>query len=64
MKEMVESFARFSMEEEEGGIVYEGNTDNLSEIDVRWCLVGRCLTESPIDFQAMQQKNGVVVETM
>lgn len=57
MKKMEESFARFQMdEEEEGGILYEGNTDNLSKIDVRWCLVGRFLTESPIDFQVMQHK--------
>lgn len=39
-----------------GGIVYEEDTDSLSEIDTRWCLVWRILTESSIDFQAMQHK--------
>lgn len=57
VREMEESFARFRLEdEEEGGISYKGNTKDLSEIDTRWCLVGRFLTESSIDFQAMQYK--------
>lgn len=51
IQEMEASFARFKLDdEEEGGISYEENTEELSEIDVRWCLVGRFLTESPIDF--------------
>lgn len=37
--------------------MYEGVPDEmLSEIDIRWCLVGRFLTDFPIDFQAMQHK--------
>lgn len=56
-QEMEESFARMRIEdEEEGGLMYEGSDVDLSEIDVRRCLVGRFLTESPIDFQAMQHK--------
>lgn len=56
-QDMEESFARFKMDEEqEGGISYEEHTEDLSEIDVRWCLIGRFLTESPIDFQAMQHR--------
>lgn len=56
-QDMEESFARFKMDdEEEGGISYEEDTEKLSEIDVRWCLVGRFLTDSPIDFQAMQHR--------
>lgn len=31
-------------------------TEGLSDIDVRWCLVGWFLTESTMDFQAMQHK--------
>lgn len=54
---MEESFARIQIEdEEEGGLVYKEPMDNLSEIDACWCLVGRFLTESPIDFQAMHHK--------
>ncbi|XP_074352285.1 uncharacterized protein LOC141691445 [Apium graveolens] len=57
LKAMEESFAMISLEEEEqGGITYEENAEDLSEIDMRWCLVGRFLTDSPIDFQAMQHK--------
>lgn len=58
VREMEESFAKIQIEdEEEGGIMYEGITEEvLSEIDVRWCLVGRFLTDLPIDFQAMQHK--------
>lgn len=58
LREMEESFATVILEdEEEGVLVYEGVTEEvLSEIDVRWCLVGKFLTDSPIDFQAMQHK--------
>lgn len=58
MREMEESFATVRLEDEEdGGLVYEGVTEEtLSEIDVRWCLVGMFLTDAPIDFQAMQHK--------
>lgn len=57
VQEMEESFARIRIEEEEeGGLSYEGDGGELSEIDVRWCLVGRFLTESHIDFQVMQHK--------
>lgn len=55
---MEENFANIRLEEEEqGGLLYDGVTeDSLSEIDVRWCLVGKFLTDFPIDFQAMQHK--------
>lgn len=57
MKSMEEEFAMVSIEDEEqGGIVYEEDAGDLNEIDTRWCLVGRFLTESSIDFQAMQHK--------
>ncbi|XP_074352700.1 uncharacterized protein LOC141691848 [Apium graveolens] len=55
-EEMEENFARINLEEEEGWLSYEDSCESLSEIDVRWCLVGRFLTESTIDFQAMQHK--------
>lgn len=51
IREMEESPARIRIEEEdEGGLVYEEEVEDLSKIDVRWCLVGRFLTQSPIDF--------------
>lgn len=54
---MEASFARFKLDdEEEGGISYDENAEEFSEIDDRWCLVGRFLTESPIDFQAMPHR--------
>lgn len=58
LQEMEESFASIRLEDEdEGGLMYEGGTTEIdSEIDVRWCLVGRILTDSPIDFQVMQHK--------
>lgn len=57
VQEMEESFARIRLEdEEEGGLSYEGEVEVVSEIDVRWCLVGRFLTESFVDFKAMQHK--------
>lgn len=55
--EMEEAFNKITIEEEEqGGIEYEENTESLSEIDTHWCLVGRFLTDSAVDFQAMQHK--------
>lgn len=45
-------------DEEDGGLIYEENAQELSEIYIRWCLVGRFLTESSIDFQAMQGDQG------
>lgn len=57
LEEMDEAFATIQTEDEEsGGISYENATEDLSEIKTKWCLVGRFLTESPIDFQAMQHK--------
>lgn len=57
LQDMEEGFAMISIEDEEqGGLVYEKNLEDLSEIDIRWCLVGRFLTEASIDFQAMQHK--------
>ncbi|KAL8103334.1 hypothetical protein AgCh_027777 [Apium graveolens] len=54
---MEESFALIRIEdEEEGGLSYEGEIEEQLEIDTRWCLVGHFLTDSPIDFQAMQHK--------
>lgn len=57
IQEMEEAFAKIQIEEEEqGGLSYENETEELSEIDTRWCLVGHFLTDSPVDFQAMQHK--------
>lgn len=37
--------------------LYMKKTRRISvKIDLRWCLVGKFLTESTIDFQAMQHK--------
>ncbi|KAK1380220.1 hypothetical protein POM88_026964 [Heracleum sosnowskyi] len=39
---MEERMAMIRLEdEEEGGLIYEENAEELSDIDVRWCLVGR-----------------------
>ncbi|XP_074342621.1 uncharacterized protein LOC141680236 [Apium graveolens] len=57
IQKLEEALAMVSLEEEEqGGLNYEDTTEELSEIDDRWCLVGKFLTESSIDFQAMQHK--------
>lgn len=57
VQDLKEGFVMISIEDEEqGGVVYEEIADPLNEIDTRWCLVGRFLTESSIDFQAMQYK--------
>lgn len=41
LQEMEKSFAMVSIDDEEhGGLCYEENAEDLSEIDLRWCLVG------------------------
>lgn len=57
VQEMEDKFAMIVIEDEElGGLTYDEEVEVLGEIDTRWCMVGRFLTESPIDFQAMQHK--------
>lgn len=49
IQEMEEEFTMISIEDEEqGGITCEENADSLSEIDTRWCLVGKFLTDSSL----------------
>lgn len=51
LQAMEEEFAMISIaEEEQGGLTYDEQGEELSEIDVRWCLVGRFLMDSTIDF--------------
>lgn len=57
IQEMEKTFAKIQIEEEEqGGLSYENDMEELSEIDTRWCLVGCFLTDSHIEFQTMQHK--------
>lgn len=57
IQEMEEAFAAIQIEDEEhGGLCYENDNEDLSDIDMRWCLIGKFLTDSPIDYQAMQHK--------
>lgn len=57
IQEMEEAFVRIQIEEkEQGWLCCENEAEELSDIDTRWCLLGRFLTDSPIDFQAMQHK--------
>ncbi|KAK1394518.1 hypothetical protein POM88_013574 [Heracleum sosnowskyi] len=52
-EEMEESFARINLEEEEGGLIFEDSCESLSEIDVRWCLVGRQGGSFPVENSAV-----------
>ncbi|KAL8094453.1 hypothetical protein AgCh_036112 [Apium graveolens] len=62
--EMEESFVRFSIEnEEQGGITYEEDSTVTSEIDIRWCLIRKFLTELSIDFQSHATQNGFFMAT-
>ena len=48
-QEMEEAFASIQLEDEEQeGLNYENNVEDLTEIDTGWCLVGRFLTDSSI----------------
>lgn len=54
---MMDEFAMITIEDEElGRITYAENEEGLGEIDTKFCPVGRFLTESTINFQAMQHK--------
>ncbi|XP_074373435.1 uncharacterized protein LOC141713759 [Apium graveolens] len=57
LQEMEEAVAAIQIEDEEyGGLSYENDNEVLNKIDTRWCLVGKFLTDSHIDYQAMQHK--------
>lgn len=43
-------------DQEQGGLLYKGEAEELGEIYTRWCLVGHFPIESLIDFQAMHNK--------
>ena len=50
-----ECYANITLEEEdEGGIIFDENTGEDDAIDFRWCLVGRFLTDRPINIVAMK----------
>lgn len=54
IQEMEEAFATIQIEDDEnGGLNYENDTDELSEIETKCCLIGSFLTDSSIDFQAI-----------
>ncbi|XP_062104125.1 uncharacterized protein LOC133815285 [Humulus lupulus] len=52
-----DQYMNISLEnEEEEDLIYDQGVEDLSEVDARWCLVGRFLTDRCFDFQAMQHK--------
>ncbi|EEF44125.1 conserved hypothetical protein [Ricinus communis] len=52
---MEASYDMFSIaDEEEGGLVLEGEVLEVEQVDYRWCLVGRVLTDKQVDFTAMK----------
>uniref|UniRef100_A0A803NMT2 DUF4283 domain-containing protein n=1 Tax=Cannabis sativa TaxID=3483 RepID=A0A803NMT2_CANSA len=54
---MDDQYASMTLDEEEmGGLQYGEEDEGLSEIDDRWFLVGRFITDREIDFLAMQHK--------
>lgn len=55
MKEIEDRYAALNIDEEEDtGVEYEEEIEESDNFDTRWCLLGRFLTDSPIDFNAMQ----------
>lgn len=55
MKEIEDKYAAMNIEEEEeNGVEYEDDIVETSNLDTRWCLVGRFLVDIPVDFNAMQ----------
>uniref|UniRef100_A0A803PKP9 CCHC-type domain-containing protein n=1 Tax=Cannabis sativa TaxID=3483 RepID=A0A803PKP9_CANSA len=55
--DLTENYSSFTVDDDdEEGLLFEVGEDGLAEIDDRWLLVGRFLTNRSIDFQAMQNK--------
>ena len=53
--EIKKTYAQLSLDEEgEGGLVIKDDLDGSNEIDFRCCLVGRFLTDHPINLLAMK----------
>lgn len=54
-EELEERYVGLRFEDkEDGGLLYDKIEDTSVEIDVRWCLVGKLLSERPTDFDAMK----------
>lgn len=55
--DMERRYAEISLgDDDDGGLIYDEEEKDLSDMDDRWCLVGKFLTDRTLDFQAMQHK--------
>lgn len=42
------------IEDEEQGVLFDESEGSQDEVDARWCLVGRLLSDRPADFEAVR----------
>lgn len=54
MDELGDKWAEFQIEDEEEGILFEETERLDDEVDARWCLVGKLLSDRPADFDALR----------
>lgn len=54
MKELEDILNEIQLEDKEEGIMFDDSEGLRDEVDARWCLVGRLLSERPADFEAVR----------
>lgn len=54
IEDLGERWDEFQIEEEEGGVLFDESEVLKDEVDARWCLVGRLLSDRPVDFDALR----------
>lgn len=54
IEELGERWNEFQIEDEEKGVLFDESEVLHDEVDARWCLVGRLLSERPADFEVVR----------
>lgn len=54
VEDLGEKWNEFHIEEEDGGVLFDETEVLRDEVDARWCLVGRVLSDRPVDFDALR----------
>lgn len=54
IEDLGERWDEFHIEDEDNGVLFEESKVLKDEVDAKWCLVGRLLSNRPTDFKAMR----------
>lgn len=54
VEELEGRWSEFHIEEEENGILFDESEELHDEVDTQWCLIGKLLSDRPVDFEAVR----------